>query len=170
MNLEALGKNLVQQGVLKDGDDMRNERLLAVSQCLQCQNIIRPNFPSPFDLTPLNRNQYNADEGKLGTYPRTVVTEVVKNNTKFLNGHRITTIVRNRTIVEEENATLTPQNRNRYENNFYAGKERAGEQPAAIVQETVSNNTKMLNGQKITTIVHNTTIVEKEDSPGLLFF
>lgn len=112
MELQALKKNLMQQGILKETEESQDKKFIKIIQCLQCRNTIRPNdLHSPSDEKSLNHNESEknannstAEKERIKRIPQALVHETVTNDTKVLNGHRITSIVRNTTIVEKEEA------------------------------------------------------------------
>lgn len=111
LRMQSLQQSLVKQGILRK-DQPQDEKLRKIFECLKCRNTIRPNdFPSPHVLKPVYRNADNsmgtkgddlADE-KNERYPKAVVHETVTNNTKMINGQRITVILHNKTIIENNN-------------------------------------------------------------------
>lgn len=136
-HLEQLKNRLVQLDVLS-ANDPQDVNYQKIVDCLQCANAIMHKQDEEIMVDPTLSQD---DHHQSNTY----ISEVLP---YFDNQH----------FVDDDE-----QKESSEEVNQRTSDDRIGRGVSKQVMESVTNSSKMSNGAKITEILHNTTIIEKEE-------
>lgn len=140
--MDRLHNSLVQRGILRD-DDPKDVQFRKIVECLQCRNAIS------------HKDENDEVESVAPGYSRAVNDHGLKSLVPLFKSHAYL-----------EGAEQSSEERDE----SHEGRSgRIPKAPAPVnkqILESVTNSSRIVNDAKITQILHNTTIVERDDSQG----